>query len=177
MKTFFTLSAFLFSTIVFAQVIINPGTKTEITNSSVSVEFGSQERGIILPYVEESEALNAVPGTLIMDYKDRIMKLKLGNGAWQNLTGNANKTNGFVNTLLAFQENPNTKSIIGPTTVPQAQVPGILILSDPNKAMILPKVASPHLNIKNPAAGMMVYDSENKILAVFNGTQWSFWQP
>ncbi len=46
-----------------------------------------------------------------------------------------------------------------------------------NKAMILPKVASPHLNIKNPAPGMIVYDTDARQLAVFNGTVWSFWKP
>ena len=177
MKTSLTILSFLFSTVLYAQVIINPGTKTAVTNSSVSVEFGSQERGIILPYVKVSEALNAVPGTLIMDHDDKIMKLKLGNGTWQNLTGHAAKTNSIVNSFILIQENAKAKSVIGPTAIPQAEVPGILILSDPNKAMILPQVASPHLNIKNPAAGMMVYDSANRILAVFNGTQWSFWKP
>ncbi len=177
MKTFLTLSSLLFSTIIFAQVIINPGTKTEVTNSSVSLEFGTEERGIILPYVAASDATNAVPGTLIMDYSDKVMKMKLGNGTWQNLTGNAAKNNGIVNPFVTIAENPTAKTVIGPSAIPQAQVPGILILSHPNKAMILPQVPSPHLNIKNPAAGMIVYDSANKILAVFNGTQWSFWQP
>ncbi|WP_279195775.1 hypothetical protein [Chryseobacterium indoltheticum] len=55
--------------------------------------------------------------------------------------------------------------------------PGILVLEDTNKAMILPRVASPHLNIINPAPGMMVYDTTAKQLAVFNGTVWSFWKP
>ena len=177
MKTFLTLSSLLFSTLIFAQVIINPGTKTEVTNSSVSMEFGAEERGIILPYVAVADATSAVPGTLIMDHSDRIMKLKLGNGTWQNLTGNAAKTKSIVNPLVIIAENPTAKTVIGPSAIPQAQVSGILILSDPNKAMILPQVPSPHLNIKNPAPGMMVYDSANKILAVFNGTQWSFWQP
>ncbi|WP_426480116.1 hypothetical protein [Chryseobacterium sp. R2ACT005] len=48
---------------------------------------------------------------------------------------------------------------------------------DVNKAMILPKIASPHLNIVNPAAGMMVYDTTKKQLAIYNGTVWSFWKP
>jgi hypothetical protein len=56
-----------------------------------------------------------------------------------------------------------------------SSVSGILVLEDANKAMILPKVASPHLNIISPAAGMMVYDTQKKQLAVFNGTVWSFW--
>ena len=55
--------------------------------------------------------------------------------------------------------------------------PGILVLADTNKAMVLPKVASPHLNIVNPSPGMIVYDTTKKQLAVFNGTVWSFWKP
>ncbi|WP_435524785.1 hypothetical protein [Chryseobacterium indoltheticum] len=39
-------------------------------------------------------------------------------------------------------------------------------MEDTDKAMILPKVASPHLNIINPAPGMMVYDTTAKQLAV-----------
>ncbi|MCS4304071.1 hypothetical protein M2372_003537 [Chryseobacterium sp. BIGb0232] len=36
--------------------------------------------------------------------------------------------------------------------------------------MILPKMKSPHLNIINPAAGILAYDILNHQLAVFNGT-------
>jgi hypothetical protein len=43
--------------------------------------------------------------------------------------------------------------------------------------MVLPKVASPHLNIISPSAGMIVYDTIKKQLAVYNGTVWSFWKP
>ena len=177
MKTYLTLLTLLYSTVIFAQVIINPGTKTAVTNTSVSLEFGAEDRGIILPYVTVANAISAVPGTLVMDHADKVMKLKLGNGTWQNLTGNAAKNNMIVNPFITIAENPAAKTVIGSSAIPQAQVPGILILSDPDKAMILPQVPSPHLNIKNPAPGMMVYDSANKILAVFNGTQWSFWKP
>ena len=93
MKRFLSISGLLLSTIVFSQVIINPGTKTTVTNSSVSLEFGPEERGIILPYVASSDALAAVPGTFIMDPQDKVMKVKLGNGSWQDLTGNAEKPN------------------------------------------------------------------------------------
>ena len=55
--------------------------------------------------------------------------------------------------------------------------PGILVLADTDKAMVLPKVASPHLTIINPAPGMMAYDTVKNQLAVFNGKVWSFWKP
>ena len=72
-------------------------------------------------------------------------------------------------------ENTNAKVSIGtPTTA--APAAGILVLEDQTKAMVLPRVASPHLNIIDPAPGMMVYDTTAKQLAVFNGTVWSFWK-
>ncbi|SIQ64345.1 hypothetical protein [Chryseobacterium indoltheticum] len=80
--------------------------------------------------------------------------------------------------LVTIQNNVTTENLdavvrIGTPTA----TPGILVLEDTNKAMILPRVASPHLNIINPAPGMMVYDTTAKQLAVFNGTVWSFWKP
>lgn len=54
---------------------------------------------------------------------------------------------------------------------------GILVLEDTDKAMILPKVASPHLNIIDPAPGLIVYDTDSRQLAVYNGKVWSYWKP
>ncbi|MCX8525315.1 hypothetical protein OF897_15460 [Chryseobacterium formosus] len=50
-------------------------------------------------------------------------------------------------------------------------------MTDTDKAMVLPKVARPHLTIQNPAPGMMVFDTVKRQLAVYNGTVWSFWKP
>lgn len=74
-----------------------------------------------------------------------------------------------------FVERGNAKVIIGSDKTDPS--PGILVLSDTDKAMILPKMASPHLNIKNPEAGTMAYDTLTHQLAVFNGTVWTFWKP
>lgn len=53
---------------------------------------------------------------------------------------------------------------------------GFFVLADTNKAMVLPKVADPHLNIINPEPGTMVYDTTSKLLAVYNGSVWTFWK-
>jgi len=98
----------------------------------------------------------------------------LKQGSWFDLsidtTGQAN---------IAIQQSKTelttAKTMIGTNTSDLAN--GILVLSDTNKAMILPKVASPHLNIISPAPGMMVYDTVKKQLVVYNGTVWSFWKP
>uniref|UniRef100_A0AAU6WRA1 Uncharacterized protein n=1 Tax=Chryseobacterium endophyticum TaxID=1854762 RepID=A0AAU6WRA1_9FLAO len=77
---------------------------------------------------------------------------------------------GVVDTVLQASkvELPGAKMVIG-TGGASDTTPGILVLKDTNKAMVLPKVASPHLNIINPSAGMMVYDTVKHQLAVFNG--------
>ncbi|MBQ0152623.1 MAG: hypothetical protein KBS61_06995 [Chryseobacterium sp.] len=90
-------------------------------------------------------------------------------------------TTGVVNTSLqdtylgqATVERTDAKVGIGTSIT---STPGILVLEDSNKAMILPKVSSPHLNIKNPETGTMAYDTVSKQLAVYNGKVWSFWKP
>ena len=119
----------------------------------------------------------AVAETFIMDPADKRVKLKLADGTWQNLSGAAQVTNSILCAPSTIQENATEQVIIGLTSITPAQVPGILVLSDPNKVIILPKVPSPHLNIKNPSAGMIEYDSAEKMLALFNDTQWAFWKP
>ncbi|WP_241486041.1 hypothetical protein [Chryseobacterium angstadtii] len=121
----------------------------------------------------------AVNGTIAYDLTDHKVKVKYASG-WKDLsvdtTGTTvdpvTSTDG-VSMQTPFNEEPGAKVTVG---APGAD-PGILVLEDTNKAMILPKVSSPHLNIINPAPGMMVYDTTAKQLAVFNGTVWSFWKP
>jgi len=161
----------IFVTIVIkSQVAIG---KTNVTNTSVSLEFANTEnKGMIVPYVE-STASSTENGTIIYDVTDHKMKY-LKQGSWFDLsidtTGQAN---------IAIQQSKTelttAKTMIGTNTSDPAN--GILVLSDTNKAMILPKVASPHLNIISPAPGMMVYDTVKKQLVVYNGTVWSFWKP
>lgn len=186
MKNIITVTAILLSTCAFAQVAIG---KANVTNPSVSLEFGDyvsgQGKGIVVPWVTSAAAVtNAEKGTIVFDTSDKIMKYKKADGSWFNLSRNETatvdgtqnvNTTGVVNTSLqdALTDKPEAKASIGtPTTTP-----GILVLEDANKAMILPKVPSPHLNIVNPEPGMMVYDTSTKQLAVFNGKVWSFWKP
>ncbi|MDQ1856214.1 MULTISPECIES: hypothetical protein [unclassified Chryseobacterium] len=144
--------------------------KTTLESASSSVEFGNENRGIVLPWVIDTSGIqNVVNGTLIFDTSD--MKVKVyQNNVWKDLSVDAA---GVADTSLqdSLADQPDAKVSIGTPS----SVSGILVLEDNNKAMILPKVASPHLNIISPAAGMMVYDTQKKQLAVFNGTVWSFW--
>lgn len=177
MKNTIVISFLLCSFSVSAQVAIG---KTSVTNISVSLEFGSENKGILLPWVTDPSTMTtAVNGTMVYALNDKKVKVKYETG-WKDLSVNTNGTtvdpvtniDGVVIQNLAT-ENEGAKVAIGTPT----STPGILVLEDTNKAMVLPKVASPHLNIINPSPGMMVYDTATKLLAVFNGSVWSYWRP
>ena len=176
-----------------------------ITNPSISLEFydnADNTKGLVLPWAStvnnQPTAYNVttgagyrgmqgtvVDGTIILDLSDKKIKYRR-NGAWSNLTGDLPLIAGST-TYTTFnaidsslqdnrKEEDNAKAAIGANGANDTTA-GILVLTDTNRAMVLPKVASPHLNIKNPAPGMMAYDTTKKQLAVYNGTVWSFWKP
>jgi hypothetical protein len=142
-------------------------------NPSISVEFAEGNRGLILPYIENKSGITE-NGTLIYDTADHKVKY-LKDNSWFDLSIDAT---GAAD--LAIQdgktEQGTAKTAIGANGATDT-IPGILVLTDTDKAMILPKVASPHLNIIDPAPGMMAYDTIKKQLAIYNGTVWSFWKP
>lgn len=170
--------------------------KDEVSSSSVSLEFGNGNRGVVVPYVQNLEVVRAgkVPGTIIMDAATGIVSYCKQNNCqnatdWSPLTFNVTNVrlpNGFIddttgkvpadiaNVQHNKEEHTEAKVIIGEKQDDNAE--GILVLSDANKAMVLPSMESPHLKIINPAPGMMAYDLKTNQLAIFNGTVWSFWK-
>lgn len=162
----------LLSSAVNAQIAIG---KTDVTNSSVSLEFADTEsRGLILPYVEIKTGITQ-NGTMIYDVTDHKVKYLKDTNTWADLSVDTTGVSD-ITIQTTKSESPTAKAVIGINGAADA-TSGVLVLSDNNKAMILPKVASPHLNIINPAPGMMAYDTVKKQLAVYNGTVWSFWKP
>ncbi|MNU13487.1 hypothetical protein D3C71_15260 [compost metagenome] len=167
MKKTIILIGLIVSVTAYSQVAIG---KTILESASSSLEFGNENRGMILPWVTNVSSLqNTVNGTLVFDLSDKKVK-SFQNNIWVDLSIN---TTGIADSSLQdnLNDNSSAKTSIGAPTA----TAGILILEDNNKAMILPKVASPHLNIISPDAGMMVYDTVKKQLAVFNGSVWTFW--
>lgn len=178
MKKYILIAASaLFFTSGSAQVIFNPATNQAVSSNSVLVEFGAQPKGLLLPWVTNTTGVaGAVNGTVVYDVSDKKVKYLKGGSTpngWIDLSIDAT---GVVDTTLqnGATDATGAKTIIGNTT---SAAPGILVLESPTKAMVLPKVASPALNIINPAPGMMVYDTTAKQVAFFNGTVWSFWKP
>lgn len=132
------------------------------------LDFASgTSKGIILPAVETLPATPA-NGTFLFDKNDEIVKVYTAN-AWTNLTDAGDAT--AVLPYTGTQNNNQT--VMGSRST---SVDGVLVLEATNKALVLPKVASPHLNVPSPYPGMMCYDTDAKALAVFDGTVWSYWK-
>lgn len=148
-----------------AQIAIG---KTSITNPSVLFEFGTDPEGIILPSVQS--APGSVGGTFIFNASSRSVQV-LEDTSWKNLTDeNQGINHSFSN---AGTDNPGATVIIGASSTNK---PGALVLESSTKAMVLPLVANPHLTMKGAIAGTIVYDTAADMLAVYDGSSWSYWK-
>ncbi|WP_199121327.1 hypothetical protein [Pedobacter sp. ASV28] len=125
-------------------------------------------KGIILPAVESLPSTPA-NGTFLLDKTDGKVKM-YQNNLWVELSGA-----GSMTALAPYSGTVDN----GKQTVMGARsttVDGVLVLEAPDKALVLPKISSPHLNVKSPYPGMMCYDTDRKALAVFNGSVWNYWK-
>lgn len=167
--TTFALCAIFASNKATAQVAIG---KTEITNESVLLEFGTENKGIIVPQVEA--APNAVGGTFIYNSTDKAMEVyEEVKGGWTKLTDDNGTNNPYVNDGVDNIAENGAGAIIGAETTDK---PGALVLESTTKALVLPQVADPAKNIKGAVAGTMVYDTTADMLAVFDGQHWRYWK-
>ena len=145
------------------------GIETKTVSTSAVLEFASgTTKGIILPAVETLPATPA-NGTFLLDKNDSKIKMRQS-GAWVELSGTGSTT-GLVPYSGTVDNGKQT--VIGSRST---TVSGVVVLEAANKALVLPKVANPHLNVKSPYAGMMCYDTARKALAVFDGTVWNYWK-
>lgn len=149
-----------------AQVAIG---KTTVQGSSI-LDFNetSNTKGIILPAVTTIPA-TPVNGTLGFYREDAVVYMRQ-NGAWVPMTEGNGSTTTLINNASAEVGNG---TIMGAAT---STATGILILESSTLALTLPKVASPHLNMKSPYPGTMCYDTTSNTIAVFDGAYWNFWK-
>ncbi|KQT16513.1 hypothetical protein ASG31_13460 [Chryseobacterium sp. Leaf404] len=191
MKKYIIVSLSLISGLAFAQITIGKTVpNANPANTSVSVEFGNAtggNKGIVLPWVSSgADVVSANPttlalGTFIFDSTEQKVKYRrtvtvpTTATVWEDLSAGAYRP---VTASLpdANQESAAAKAVIGSLASNPATntTPGIVVLSDDTKAMILPRVNS-HNDIPSPSAGMMVYVTSTNQLAVFNGREWAFW--
>jgi len=147
--------------------------KETVNGMSTILDFkdtSSNTKGLIIPSVDSapSTLTNEDNGTFIFDKSDSIIKI-YENNIWKNLSDVGNSSSVFANISLET----GTKVIIGN---PTSNAKGVLILESPDKAMILPLIGNPHINVKKPYPGMICYDTVSKSLSVFDGLVWSYWK-
>lgn len=158
--------------IFFAFCVSNAQTGIEvnnITNLSSLLEFPSVgTKGLILPAITTLPE-NPSNGTFLLDKNDKKIKM-FENGVWKNLSNTGN-----ITYLMPYSgsEQSDNKTIIGSNST---NADGVLVLESKTKALILPKVSSPHQTVFTPYPGMMCYDSDRKAVAVFDGTYWNYWK-
>lgn len=166
MKKVFTIIITLYAVVVSAQVAIE---KSQVDGDGLLDFPANTTKGILLPIVETLPS-DASSGTLLMDKNDKTLKMNV-ESAWIPLSDEGSVTGVVFN---SNGEIPGQNRVIMGSDATSA--PGVLVLESPDKALILPKIAAPHINVKNPYPGMICYDTVSKSMAVFDGLKWSYWK-
>ncbi len=154
--------------ISFAQVAIG---KQEVEGNSTVLDFNNipgNTKGLILPATSGLATGSLVNGTFVFDVTDSRVKV-YENDAWKPLSDAGSSAAVVVNNTAELGKGV----IIGASS---STADGVLVLESPDKAMILPQIATPHLSVKNPYPGMMCYDTASKTLAIFDGSVWNYWK-
>jgi hypothetical protein len=153
---------------IFAQVAIG---KQIVDGNSTVLDFDNASgntKGIILPATSGLPTGTLVNGTFVFDVTDSIVKV-YENDTWKPLSDAGNSSAVVVNNTAV-----QGKGVVMGASSSTAD--GVLVLESQDKAMILPKIATPHVNVKNPYPGMMCYDTASKTLAIFDGSVWNYWK-
>lgn len=152
---------------IFSQVGIG---KSSVDGDGILDFENPAKGGIVLPAVTSLPTGSAATnGTILYDYTNARVKVRQNN-VWENLTPKLGDTSD-----INLNTSPETGNgvIIGANS---SSADGVLVLESQTKALILPKIDQPHLNLVNPYPGTMCYDTYNKAIAVFDGSKWYFYK-
>ncbi|MCF2221489.1 hypothetical protein H9Q08_19675 [Chryseobacterium sp. PS-8] len=152
--------------IAYGQVAI--GNSPSFVTANGVLDLSTETNPIILPNISSRPA-NAVEGTLIFDNSTNKIEYK-NDSSWVELTLNAGNKNTPTAALLHTTEPEGV--IIGSNL---SQAPGVLVLEKNNLGLVLPRNPLP-TSISKPTSGSLIYDNSKNMLAVYNGTEWSFWE-
>ena len=156
----------------FASVGPQTAIKKKTADSSAVLDFAAgTTKGIILPAVETLPATPA-NGTFLFDKVAKIVKM-YQNGAWVNLSDVGDIAGTVPVAPYSGTVDNGKQTVIGSRST---TADGVLVLEAADKALVLPKISNPHLNVKSPYPGMMCYDTDRKALAVFDGLVWNYWK-
>ncbi len=168
-NTLLTLIIICISLPYAAQVAIG---KESVDGDGILDFVENSNKGLALPKVDDLSEISE-NGTLIYDINDGKVKYYDANQQWIDLSKKVGTTaNANLNNYSNLQDSGNGVVIGASSTTVTS---GVLVLESQTKALILPKMENPHLNIKDPEPGMMAYDTVKKMMCVFNGSHWTYW--
>lgn len=151
-----------------AQLIIATDKNTVNTTESTLVQFQDNDtKGIILP-ANTTTPINVSNGTFLFDQSENKVKM-YENESWVDLSDTGDHSTIVSNNSFDSGEGV----IIGADT---SIVDGVLVLESTNKALVLPRVNDPVVNVISPYPGMICYDTKSKTIAIFDGKLWNFWK-
>ncbi len=174
MKKTLTIIIVTFFSFGYAQVAIG---KTDLSGIGSLLEFAgnttttetSNTKGIILPAVTSVPLpANSYNGTFIFDRQSNKTKF-YENGVWKDMS---DEGSGDILIPLSGNEVGNGVIIGSDSSVAK----GVLILESSDKALVLPHIKNPHISVLSPYPGMMCYDTISNSIAIFDGTNWSYWK-
>lgn len=162
--------------------------KTNISGTGSIMEFDgntsnvltdnttTNKKGLILPAVLEtpnfgtSGSPTSIPqnGTFIFDRQTKKVRF-YENGLWKDMSDEGNNS-----TLIPIAGSETGNGVIVGASSSAAK--GVLVLESTNKALVLPHIFNPDLTVINPYPGMMCYDTKSNSIAVYDGTNWSYWK-
>ena len=158
------ISIFIFSGHYQSQVAISKSPN----NTGAILDFATgTTNGIILSAVTSLPA-NPANGTFVVNKADLQVKMRQNNTL-------VNMSSPGDLSKVAQNSSPEVGNgvIIGSNT---SSASGVLILEATDKALVLPRIASPQTNVRSPYPGMICYDTASKSVAVFDGKVWNFWR-
>ena len=113
-------------------------------------------------------------GMFLFDETDLIVKV-LEDGKWKNLSDRGSSKNMYTTERIKNTSHEIGEGmVIGDVSTTKAEA--ILALESKDKALRLPQIANPHLNVKSPYPGMMCFDTVSQSLAIFDGELWNYWK-
>ncbi len=146
--------------------------KNESPDGSGILDFeAGGKSGIVLPWVTALPEEAALTGG-VMIFDTNLKKVRYYNNTnWVDLSKRAGQVDLTIQDLVP--ESIKRGIVIGALI---SSVARVLVLESSDKALVLPKVVSTHLNIVNPMPGTICYDTVKKLVCVCNGNEWTFWK-
>lgn len=144
----------------------------QIPDGSGIVDFNTNGKsGIVLPWVTELPTGQALAGGVLVYDTAKKKVMYYNETEWVDLSTNSGEVD--LTIQAAVPEAATKGTVVGAKS---SAVDGVLVLESADKALILPKVASPHLSIVKPMPGTICYDTVKKMVCIYNGSEWSFWK-